>query len=128
MATKKRVFIAFAAEDKTYRDFLVGQARNSATPFDFVDMSVKQPWDTQWKMNCRTKIRGCDGMIALVSKNSETASGQLWEVECAKEEGVRVRGVYTQANDKPTWLPSEFDGVRIVYWTWDNIANFLDSL
>jgi hypothetical protein len=128
MATKKRVFIAFAAEDKTYRDFLVGQARNSATPFDFVDMSVKQPWDTQWKTNCRTKIRGCDGMIALVSKNSQTASGQLWEVKCAKEEGMRVRGVYTQANDKPTWLPSEFDGVRIVYWTWDNIANFLDSL
>lgn len=128
MATKKRGFIAFAAEDKTYRDFLVGQARNSATPFDFIDMSVKQPWDTQWKTNCCTKIRGCDGMIALVSKNSQSASGQLWEVKCAKEEGVRVRGVYVQADDKPTWLPSEFDGVRIVYWTWDNIANFLDSL
>jgi len=128
MATRKRVFIAFAAEDKNYRDLLVGQARNEDSPFDFVDMSVKQPWDTQWKTNCRTKIKGCDGMIALVSKNSQKASGELWEVKCAKEEGVRVRGVYIHANDKPAWLPSEFDGVRIVYWTWDNIKSFLDSL
>lgn len=128
MATKKRVFISFAAEDVRYRDLLVGQARNSATPFDFVDMSVKEPWDSQWRTNCRTKIKGCDGMIALVSKNSPTASGQLWEVKCAKEEGVRVCGVYVQADNKPTWLPSEFDGIRIVYWTWDNIANFLNSL
>ena len=28
MATNKRIFIAFAVEDKTYRDFLVGQSRN----------------------------------------------------------------------------------------------------
>ncbi len=41
MASRKRVFIAFAAEDKNYRDFLVGQARNENSPFDFVDMSVK---------------------------------------------------------------------------------------
>jgi hypothetical protein len=128
MALRKRVFIAFAAEDKTYRDFLVGQARNEDSPFDFVDMSVKEPWDSQWKTNCRTKIKGCDGMIALVSKNSQTASGQRWEVKCAKEEGVRVRGIYIHATDKPAWLPEEFDGVRIVYWTWDNIKSFLDSL
>ncbi len=67
-------------------------------------------------------------MIALVSKNSQTATGQRWEVKCAKEEGVRVLGIYIHANDKPTRLPEEFDGVRIVYWTWDNIKSFLDSL
>ena len=67
-------------------------------------------------------------MIALVSQNTQNATGQLWEVRCAREEGVRVRGVYTQADNKPARLPAEFDGVRIVYWTWDNISNFLDTL
>jgi hypothetical protein len=37
----KRVFIAFAVEDKTFRHFLVGHARHPKTPFEFVDMSVK---------------------------------------------------------------------------------------
>jgi hypothetical protein len=128
MATKNRIFVSFAVEDKTYRDFLVGQAKNAKSPFEFVDMSVKQPWDNAWKTNCRTKIKGCDGMIALVSKNTARATGQLWEVACAKAEGVPVRGVYVDADNKPATLPAEFSGMRVVYWTWENIANFIDSL
>lgn len=65
MPKNNRIFISFAVEDKTYRDFLLGQARNEKSPFEFVDMSVKNPWDSAWKTSCRTKIKGCDGMIAL---------------------------------------------------------------
>lgn len=67
-------------------------------------------------------------MIALVSKNTSKATGQLWEVACAKEEGVPVRGVYVDADNKPAKLPEEFSGVRVVNWTWDNIASFINSL
>jgi hypothetical protein len=42
----------FAIEDKTYRDFLIGQAKNEKSPFEFVDMSVKEPWGEKWKANC----------------------------------------------------------------------------
>ena len=63
--TNKRIFISFAIEDSTLRDFLVGQARNVNSPFEFVDMSVKQPWDSHWKTNCRTKIKGCDVPLLL---------------------------------------------------------------
>lgn len=128
MAKKNRVFISFAAEDKSYRDLLVGQARNENSPFEFVDMSVKQPWDNAWKTNCRTKIKGSDGMIALVSKNTVKASGQLWEISCAKEEKIPIRGIYIDADNKPATLATELYGVRVVNWTWDNIANFINSL
>lgn len=124
----KRVFISFAMEDKSYRDFLVGQARNENSPFEFVDMSVKQPWDSSWKTNCRTRIKGCHGVIALVSKNTKNATGQLWEIKCAKEEGKRIRGIYTTVDNRPTSLPSELSGVQVVGWTWSNIKNFIDSL
>ncbi len=87
----KRIFISFAIEDETYRDFIVGQSRNQRSPFEFVDMSVKQPWDDKWKKRCRTKIKGCDGVIDLVSKNTAKASGQLWEIQCAKEEKIPTR-------------------------------------
>jgi hypothetical protein len=124
----KRVFISFTAEDQVYRDFLVGQARNEKSPFEFTDMSVKEPWSEKWKTNCRTKIKGCDAMIALVSKKTPKADGQLWEIRCAKEEGVPVRGIYVSEEQKPSTLPAEFQGVRVVNWTWDNIKNFLNSL
>jgi len=128
MSKKNRIFVSFAVEDKTLRDFLVGQAKNEKSPFEFVDMSVKQPWDAAWKTNCRTKIKGCDGVLAIVTKNTKNASGQLWEVECAKEESIPRRGIYGSTENRPTTLPSEFEGVRVVSWTWDNIKSWLDSL
>lgn len=128
MAKNNRVLVSFAVEDKTYRDFLVGQAKNNKSPFEFVDMSVKEPWDEKWKTNCRTHIRGCDAVIALVSKNTAKAEGALWEVWCAKEERVPVRGIYCTTDNRPATLPAEFAGVRVVGWTWDNIASFINSL
>ena len=53
----KRVFIAFAIEDKAKRDHLVYQAKLDNSPFEFVDMSVKEPWDEKWKTNCRERIK-----------------------------------------------------------------------
>jgi hypothetical protein len=123
----KRIFISFAMEDKTYRDFLIGQARNENSPFEFVDMSVKEPWSDSWKTRCRTRIKGCDGTIALVSHNTKNAEGQLWEISCSKQEGVPIRGIYVDANNKPASLPSELNGVRVVEWTWRNIENFVEN-
>lgn len=125
----KRVFISFASDDSKYRDMLKGQARNEKSPFEFVDMSVKIPWDTDWKNKCRTKIKGCDGMIALVSRKTNSASGARFEMKCALEEGVPLRGVYIDYDDKDNvTIPSELSNKRVVRWTWDNIKSFIDSL
>lgn len=124
----KRIFISFAIEDKVYKDFLVGQARNEHSPFEFVDMAVKEPWSDSWKTRCRTRIRGCHGVIALVSKNTKNADGQLWEVKCSKEELKPIRGFYTSKDNRPLTLPKEFDGVRVTDWSWENIKSFIDSI
>ena len=124
----KRIFISFAMEDKTLRDFLVGQSHNDKCPFEFYDMSVKQPWDTEWKTNCRRKIKGCDGLIAIVTKNSKNASGHLWEVKCAKEEGVSCKGIYGYSDDKPTSLPVELQDISISEWKWETIKKWINSL
>jgi hypothetical protein len=128
MAKSNRIFISFAIEDVTYRDFLVGQARNARSPFEFVDLSVKEPWSSAWKERCRSRIKGCDGVIALVSKNTAKADGARWEVKCAREEKVPVLPVYCTKDDRPLWLPDEFLGLKAVDWTWDNIAAFTNGL
>lgn len=94
METRKRVFVSFAAEDAYARDFLVGQARNAKSPFDFIDISVKEAFDERWKTQCRTKIRGCDGVIALLSTHTWRADGARWEMWCARDEGKPILGVH----------------------------------
>lgn len=123
---RKRIFIAFAIEDEVYRNFLKGQANLKASPFDFVDMSVKEPWDAQWKTNCRTRIRGCDGVIALISKNTAKAMGELWEIQCAFEEDVPTMLMWV--NDERPKLPALLDGKRIYLWNWNNLVSFIEGL
>src|SRR5690606_16675408 len=123
MADKKVIFIAFAIEDERQRDFLKGQSLLTKSPFEYVDMSVKEPYDKDWKERVRTRIKRSDGVIALVSKNSLKSSGQKWEIACAREEGKKILGVWAYTEDRTT-----IDGVRTVTWTWVNIQNFIDSL
>lgn len=123
MAMKKIVFVAFAIEDERQRDFLKGQSLNTKSPFEYIDMSVKEAYTSEWKDHVRTRIRRSDGVIALVSSNSRKSTGQEWEIGCAKQEGKKVLGIWAYKDDR-----TELAGVRTVVWTWDAIANFIDSL
>ena len=69
------------------RDLFVGQRKLGSTPYDWTDMSVKNPYDSDWKQRVRSRIRRSDGVIALISSSTPKATGQLWEIECAREEG-----------------------------------------
>lgn len=125
---KKRVFISFAIEDVKYRDYLVQQTRNKRSPFDFIDMSVKKRWKQhEWRERCRTKIRSCDGVIALLSKNTFHAGGARWEMKCAREEGVKIIGMHIKKNNIGA-IPPELQGKRIIRWSWDGLEKFIDSL
>ncbi|NCC62654.1 MAG: TIR domain-containing protein [Verrucomicrobiae bacterium] len=123
MAVKKVVFVAFAIEDEKQRDLLKGQSLNTKSPFEYIDMSVKEPYDSNWKEHVRTRIRRSDGVIALVSKNSLASTGQKWEITCAKDEGKRVLGIWAYKDDR-----TNLTGVRTVVWTWKAIEDFIDSL
>lgn len=123
MADKKVVFIAFAIEDERQRDFMKGQSLNTQSPFEYIDMSVKQAYDSEWKTKVRTRIKRSDGVIVLVSKNSLTSSGQKWEIQCAREEGKKILGIWAYTDDRTNIV-----GVNTKVWTWANITNFINSL
>jgi hypothetical protein len=117
------VFVAFAMEDVRMRDFLKGHTLHPRNPYEYVDMSVKEPYATDWKDKVRTRIKRSDGVIALVSKNSLTSSGQKWEIQCAREEGKKVYGLWCYTDDR-----TNLAGVNTHVWTWDGVGNFIDSL
>ncbi|RNI28922.1 hypothetical protein EFA69_12820 [Rufibacter immobilis] len=124
---KKRVFVSFAMEDEAIKTLFCGHAKNTRVPYEFVDMSVKVPWDNSWKTNCRTRIRGCDAMIVLVSENTRNASGALWEIKCGKEEGLKMLGIYIK-NGNMNNRPVELWGTLCKSWGWENVSSFIDSL
>lgn len=123
MQTRKTIFVAFAIEDERQRDFLKGQSLHPRAPYEFIDMSVKDAYVSEWKSKVRTRIRRSHGVIVLVSKNSLTSTGQKWEIECARAEGRPIRGVWAYSNDR-----TNLAGVPTTTWSDANISSFIDSL
>lgn len=78
--------------------------------------------------NCRTRIKGCHGVIVLVTKNTIQAEGARWEIKCAIEERIPVMPMYASNNDKGCRLPPELEGMRIYDWSWPNLKNFVGNL
>jgi hypothetical protein len=63
------------------RDFLKGHTLHPKNPYEYVDMSIKEAYDSDWKEKVRTRIKRSDGVIVLMSKNSPASSGQKWEIQ-----------------------------------------------
>ena len=123
MADKKIIFVAFAIEDVRQRDLLKGQSLLTKSPFEYVDMSVKEAYDSGWKDRVRTRIKRSDGVIVLVSKDSLTSTGQKWEIQCSREEGKRILAIWAYKDDR-----TKLEGVSINEWSWDGIRDFIDSV
>jgi hypothetical protein len=123
MADKKVIFVAFAVEDESIRNMIKGQSLNTNSPFEYIDMSVKEAYDEEWKKRVRTRIVRSDGVLVIVSKNSVNSSGQKWELQCAKEEKRKIRGIWAYKEDR-----TELAGVNTMVWTWENIYAWIDSL
>src|SRR4051812_16916893 len=114
MADRKVVFIAFAAEDETTRNLFSGQRVHSKTPFEFTDMSVKEPYEKEWRERVRTRIKRSDAVIALISSSTPKATGQLWEIRCAAEEVKPMLGIWIE--DGYRTKPEEMGGASCKAW------------
>jgi hypothetical protein len=123
MAGKKVIFVAFAIEDEGIRNMIKGQSLLTQSPFEYIDMSVKEAYEEDWKEKVRTRILRSDGVLVIVSKNSLTSSGQKWEIQCATEEKKKIRGIWAYKDDR-----TNLAGVNTMVWTWPNITAWIDSL
>jgi len=54
-----------------------GYARsNAARGTCLGHVAIKAPWDDSSKTRYRTKVKGCDGMVGIITKNTPKADGQ----------------------------------------------------
>jgi hypothetical protein len=119
---KKRVFISFDYDhDVDLKSLLVGQARNPDSPFEIVDMSIKETISSNWKANARTRIKGCDVVVVICGNNTSTASGVSAELRIAQEENIPyflLHGRSSGTIEKPTVAQGSD---KVYNWTWDNL-------
>lgn len=121
---KKKAFISFDFDnDKTLKEFVIGQARNPDSPFEVVDTSLKEaaPMKT-WEDKARAAIKRSDIVIVMVGPQTHRAPGVLKEVKMAREEGVKIVQVIGYRDGNYTAVP---DAGRLYAWNWDNLKKLL---
>ncbi|MDP4173779.1 MAG: TIR domain-containing protein [Bacteroidota bacterium] len=122
-----KIYISYANRDIVYSEFIKKQDLNTKIHFKFLDMSNKKPWDEKWRAECSDRINQCKGVIALISNNTDAATGAKWEIDCAKKSNKPIIGVRIH-KDEPENIPPELGDIKIINWRLCDIAEFIDTL
>lgn len=126
---KKRTFISFDYDhDFDLKNLLVGQARNTDSPFEITDMSIKEPIATDWKTNARRRIKGCDVVIVICGKYTDLATGVSAELKITQEECIPYFLLYGRSNEYCVKPVAARNSDKMYRWTWDNLKLLIDGV
>ena len=122
--SKKKVFISFDFDnDRTLKDFIIGQARLADSPFEVVDHSLKEAApESDWPKKARAAIKRSELVMVMVGPHTHRAQGVLKEVAMAREEGVPIVQIIGYKDGNYTAVPN---AGRLYSWNWDNLKRLL---
>src|SRR6266403_3042844 len=122
---KTKVFVSFDYDnDKTLKDFIIGQARLSDSPFDVADHSLKEEApERDWENKARNAITRADKFIVMLGPKTQSAPGVRKEVAIAKEmQKPRFQIIGYRDGSRDWALP---DAGVTYSWNWDNLKKLL---
>ena len=118
---KTKTFISFDYDhDSDLKVLLIGQAKNVDSPFEIVDMSIKEAIPTDWKSSARRRIRNCDVVVVICGEYMKSATGVSAEIRIAQEEGIPYFLLEGRSTGGTKPLAAR-DSDKIYKWTWDNL-------
>ena len=122
---KKKVFVSFDFDnDKTLKEFLIGQAKLADSPFEVQDHSLKEAAPEQdWLTKATAAIKRADVFVVMLGPYTKTASGVLKEVKVATELGKTKFQIIGYNNGTEEWAVA--DGGRTYKWDWENLKKLL---
>ena len=124
--SKKRVFISFDYDhDSDLKTLLVGQARNSDSPFEITDMSIKEAISSNWKDKARRRIKSCDVVIVICGKHTASATGVSAELRIAQEEKIPYFLLCGRSDGTFTKPLAAKNTDKVYKWTWDNLKRLV---
>ena len=122
---KKKVFISCDFDnDKTLKDFIIGQAKNTDSPFEVSDFSLKEPApEKEWLDRAHRAISRSDVFIVMLGPKTNKAPGVLQEVKIANELGKTKFQIIGYKEGSETWRVP--DAGRVYSWNWENLKKLL---
>lgn len=124
----KRAFISFDFDhDEELRNALIGQAKNSDSPFNIADWSVHEKFDSNWKAGVRSRIRRTDLTIVICGEHTHDAKGVAAELTITREEDkpyFLLRGRPKKTCTKPC---NALATDKIYKWTWENLKLLIEG-
>ncbi|MBC8199353.1 MAG: TIR domain-containing protein [Desulfobacteraceae bacterium] len=122
---KKKVFVSFDYDnDKTLKDFIIGQAKNSDSPFEVSDHSLKEAKpEKDWLEHAKRAIGRSDVFIIMLGPKTKNASGVLKELNAAIEKNKPKFQIIGYRDGTSDWAVS--GGGRTYSWNWGNLKKLL---
>ncbi|HEY2954752.1 MAG TPA: hypothetical protein VGK89_05845 [Candidatus Eisenbacteria bacterium] len=122
---KKKVFVSFDFDnDKTLKDFIIGQAKLDDAPFEVADFSLKEAAPANdWLSKARAAISRSDVFIVMLGPKTKRAPGVLKEVGLANElKKPKFQIVGYKDGSEDLAVP---DAGRVYRWNWENLKTLL---
>lgn len=122
---KTKLFVSFDFDnDRTLRDFIIGQSKLPDSPFDVADHSLHEAApEKEWEAKARAAISRSDKFLVMLGPETNKAPGVLKEVLIATELQKPRYQVIGYKNGSETWaVPG---AGRTYRWDWENLKNIL---
>ena len=122
--SKTKVFVSFDFDnDKKLKEFIIGQSKNSDSPFEVADWSMKEAAPQRsWEDEAESRIKRSDLVLVMVGPETHKAPGVLKEVEMARRNNIRIVQVIGYKDGNYTAVPN---AGRLYSWNWDNFKKLL---
>ena len=121
----KKVFVSFDFDnDKTLKDFIIGQAKYSDSPFEVTDHSLQEAApEGDWLTRARAAITRADVVITMLGPKTRFAPGVKKEIAIAKELSKSRFQIIGYQNGSEDWAVP--DAGRTYDWSWENLKKLL---
>jgi antiphage defense system Thoeris ThsB-like protein len=122
---KKKVFVSFDFDnDKTLKEFLIGQAKLDDSPFEVADYSLKEAApEKDWLDKAKAAIKRADVFIVMLGSKTRTAPGVIKEVKIASDLDKPKFQIIGYKNGISDWAVP--NGGRTYSWDWENLKKLL---
>ena len=132
---RRKVFISFRFEDKTLVEYLRGQAKNTNSELDFIDMSLQVPFNSKdadyIRQGIRARIEQCSVTVVMATDDTHKSEWVNWEISESLKlgKGVVVIDKRSNPNSKlPDVISKNKKNVKIVPWKHEEIMNAVSNV
>jgi len=118
---RRSVFISFASEDLSEVNLLRGQAKNENSSVEFVDRSLREPFDSANReyiqRGIRERIRASSVTVVYVSSNAAQSQWVDWEIRESVRLGKGVVAVF-KGDTPPSRVPIAIAELKVPMVPW----------